>query len=92
MVTQADVVPQTLPPVLHALAVLFGSSEDAGRHQAHFVAAGHMRKLQHLRAGADSVLRGAIEALNGAFPGEVVDQLQPGYEQALLDQLDNGAP
>jgi hypothetical protein len=81
------VVPHTLPPTLSALATLFSESEEAGRQQAHFVAAGHMRELQLLRVNADSELKRAIDALNGTFPEDVVTQLQPNYEQTLLDRI-----
>lgn len=92
MVEQASAAPSTLAPALLALATLFGAAEDAGRHQAHFVAAGHMRQLQEMRESADAELRRAIDALNATFPDGVVAQLQPGYEAALLAQIGNHGP
>lgn len=87
MLEAAVHAPTTLPAALSAIAGAFREGDDVGRHQAHFVAAGHMRALQVMREGADAQLRMAIDELNGTFPEEVVEQLQPGYEATLLEQL-----
>jgi hypothetical protein len=84
---QSASAPRTLPAALFGLSTLFGSAEDAGRHQAHFVACGLMRALQAQRAGAGVDLARAIDALNGKFPNDVVAQLQPNYEDSLLQKI-----
>lgn len=48
-----------------------------------------MRQLQAMRAGASGELRSGIDALNATFPEEVVEQLQPGYEQSLLAKIED---
>lgn len=85
---QAIGTPDALAAALAGLAALFAASEEKGRQQAHFIAAGHMRALQALRAGAEPGLRRAIDAFNGTYPAELIEQLQPGYEQGLLDRID----
>lgn len=85
---QALGTPGALAAALAGLAALFAASEEKGRQQAHFIAAGHMRALQALRAGAEPGLRRAIDAFNGTYPAELIEQLQPGYEQGLLDRID----
>jgi len=90
MVDAAQHAPHTLPVPLQALAALLAEAEDAGRLQAHFVASGHMRALQAKRAGADPRLKKAIDAFNATFPEEVVEQLQPGYEDGLIARIGEG--
>ena len=57
-----------------------------------FVTSGGLKKVQEIKADEGSELQESIDAINAAFPPEVVKYYSPGYSETLLERLDGYEP
>lgn len=57
-----------------------------------FVTSGGLKKVQEIKADDGSELQESIDAINAAFPPEVVKYYSPGYSETLLERLDGYEP
>ncbi|XP_056155716.1 sperm-associated antigen 6 [Lampris incognitus] len=57
-----------------------------------FVTSGGLKKLQEIKAEADSGLQEYIDSINSCYPEEIVRYYSPGYSEVLLEGVEKYQP
>lgn len=76
---------ELLKPVISQIAKILPNNAEA---RTAFVKSGALQRIQQITADEGSVLREAIEEINGCYPEEIVKYYSPNYADELISRLD----